>query len=78
MLSHNKTDRSKPVRWFVLTKKLFSLGSAYGANTSAGTAVDAGSSVYFVLAITGMDCVYGALSFTSATADAVRVDYVCH
>ena len=52
-------------------------GSANGAVGSASAAVDAGAGVYNVTIVALRDSAYGAASFTSATADASIVDYIC-
>jgi hypothetical protein len=56
--------------------RLFFLGCAYGANTCAGTAVDASIGIYHIGSIVFGNRVHGAFSLTCTTFDAVFGNFI--
>ena len=64
--------------WTGGTCRLFCTGSANRASASAGTAVDAGTSVDYVLTVAFFDSANRAFTSASSAADASILNYISH
>lgn len=62
----------------VCSEVQLALDSAGGAGSSAGTAVDAGISVDYILAISLRDSAYGTFAGAASAANAGISNNVCH